>query len=257
MDKQKINRVFDKAKKSISKHKPEILVAIGIGCMVTSTVTAIKATPKALQLMEVAKEELDTDELTPVETVKATWKCYIPTAVTGAVGVTCLIGASSVSARRSAALATAYKLSETAFSEYKEKVIETIGEKKEKTVRDKVNKKKLESEPVRRSEVIVTGSGETECYDVMCGRRFRSDIDKIKKAENTINERMLRNGYISLNEFYSEIGLPTTELGEMLGWSTDDGLVKLYFGSHLIDESIPVLTVEFDKAPRYDYYKFA
>ena len=257
MDKQKINKVFKQAKASVSKHKPEILMVIGIGCMITSTATAIKATPKALQLLENTKDELEVDELTPVETVKATWKCYIPTAVTGVVGISCLIGASSVSARRSAALATAYKLSETAFAEYKEKVVETIGEKKEKAVRDKVNKKKLESESVRKSEVIVTGKGETECDDVMCGRRFRSDIDKIKKAENVINERMLRAGYISLNEFYSEIGLPETELGEMLGWSTDDGLVKLYFGSHLIDESIPVLTVEFDKPPRYEYYKFA
>lgn len=256
MDKQKISRVFEQAKVSVSKHKPEILMVVGIGCMVTSTVTAIKATPKAIQLLEAAKEEQEVEELTPVETVKATWKCYIPTAVSGVVGISCLIGASSVSAKRSAALATAYKLSETAFAEYKDKVVETIGEKKEKTVRDKVNKKKLESEPVRKSEVIVTGKGETECYDVLCGRRFRSDIDKIKKAENVINERMLRVGYISLNEFYEEIGLPTTDLGELLGWNTDIGLIKLYFGSHLIDESIPVLTVEFDKAPIYDYYKF-
>lgn len=256
MDKQKISRVFKQTKASVSKRKPEILMVVGIGCMVTSTVTAIKATPKAIQLLEAAKEEQEVEELTPVETVKATWKCYIPTAVSGVVGISCLIGASSVSAKRSAALATAYKLSETAFAEYKDKVAETIGEKKEKTVRDKVNKKKLESEPVRKSEVIVTGKGETECYDVLCGRRFRSDIDKIKKAENVINERMLRVGYISLNEFYEEIGLPTTDLGELLGWNTDIGLIKLYFGSHLIDESIPVLTVEFDKAPIYDYYKF-
>lgn len=257
MDKQKISRALTKAKATVVKHKPEILMAIGIGCMVTSTVTAIKATPKALQLLEAAKEVQEVDELPVVETVKATWKCYIPTAVSGLVGIGCLIGASSVSARRSAALATAYKLSETAFAEYKEKVVETIGEKKEKTVRDKVNKQKLESEPVRKSEVIVTGRGETECYDVLCGRRFRSDIDKIKKAENVINERLLRAGYISLNDFYEEIGLPDTDIGNMLGWNTDDGLIKLYFSSHLVDETIPVLTVEFDKAPRYGYDKFS
>ena len=248
---------MEKTKATMSKHKPEILVTIGIGCMVASTVTAIKATPKAMQLLEAEKKALDVEELTKTEAIKATWKCYIPTAVTGVVGVGCLIGASSVSARRSAALATAYKLSETAFAEYKEKVIETIGEKKEKTVRDKVNKKKLESEPVRNAEVIVTGSGTTECYDVMHSRRFRCDIDKIKKAENEINRLMLDNDSVSLASFYREINLPYSEFDEKLGWHRSDvKRIELYYGSLLIDDCIPVMTVEFRTPPVYEYDDF-
>lgn len=257
MNKKDVTRIFNKAKSSVSKHKPEILMAVGVGCMIASTVTAVKATPKAMQLLEDEKKAQGVEKLTVVDTIKTTWKCYIPTTVSGVVGVSCLIGASSVSARRSAALATAYKLSETAFSEYKEKVIETIGEKKEKTVREKVNKKKLESEKVRKSEVIVTGCGTTVCYDAMFGRKFHSDMDKIKKAMNTINERLLRDDYIALNDFWEEVGLPAVPAGELLGWDSEGGLIELVFDSILMDDGVPVLTIEFNRAPEYDYYKFS
>ena len=124
-------KAVNSAKAAISKHSPEILVGVGIAGMLTTVVLAVKATPKALTLIEEKKEEQEVDELTPVETIKATWKCYIPAAVTCVASTACIIGASAVNAKRNAALATAYTLSETALKEYKAKVVETIGEKKE------------------------------------------------------------------------------------------------------------------------------
>ena len=126
--------------RSISNHSPEILTGLGIAGMITTTVLAVKATPKALSLIEHKKEELElteSEKLSPIETIKATWKCYISTVVTGVSSVACLVGASSVNARRNAALATAYNLSATALSEYKEKVVEAVGEKKEQIVKNK------------------------------------------------------------------------------------------------------------------------
>ncbi len=65
----------------------------------------------------------------PKDIIKTAWPCYIPAAV-GAISVFCLIGASSTNLRRNAALATAYTLSESTLKEYQEKVVETIGEKR-------------------------------------------------------------------------------------------------------------------------------
>ena len=81
---------------SISKRSPEILIGIGIAGMVTTTVLAVKATPKALELINDKKDELEVEKLTPIETVKATWKCYVPAAVSGAVSIACLLGSHSV-----------------------------------------------------------------------------------------------------------------------------------------------------------------
>lgn len=242
------------------KHSPGILTGVGIAGMITTTVMAVQATPKALILIDKAeqKKKIESGELvglTSVETVKAAWKCYIPAAIVGTVSIGCLIGASSVNMRRNAALATAYTLSETALREYKEKVVETIGEKKEKAVRDAIAKDKLERNPVTNNEVIITERGNTLCYDAISGRYFKSDIEKLKRAENELNHQMLNDGFISLNDFYYEIGLDNIKLGDDLGWDTRHGLVSLNFDSQLASDGTPCLVLNFSVAPVYDYYK--
>lgn len=241
-----------------NKHSPEILTGIGIAGMITTTVLAVRATPKALELLEEKKNEDWVDELSPLEVVKTAWKPYVPAAVTGIASVACLIGASSVNAKRNAALATAYKLSETALTEYREKVIETIGEKKEKTVRDKVAEERVKKNPVSKSEVIVTNNGTTLCFDPISARYFKSSIDKIKRAENELNKQMLHDisGYVSLNEFYDELGLDHTSVGDDLGWNVDR-LIDISFSSQLNDNGEPSVVLDYLVAPKYDFYKFS
>lgn len=256
MDKPNLTKFVKSTQVMVSKHTPEILTGIGIAGMITSTVLAVKATPKALQLMDERKFDLEVEKLTVVETVKTTWKCYIPAVVTGAASVGCLIGASSVNARRNAALATAYKLSETALNEYREKVVETIGEKKDQAIRDQINKDHIEEKPVSKSEVIITEKGNTLCYDTISGRYFKSDIDKIKKAVNELNRKMVYDNYVSLNEFYDELDLAHTSVGDDLGWNMENGFIDIYFSSQIADDDTPCIVVNYDVAPKYDYYKF-
>lgn len=240
----------------LERHTPEILTGIGVAGMVTSTVLAVKATPKAYLLVNDRKDELEVEKLPVTELVRTTWKCYIPAAVTCGASIACLVGASSVNFKRNAALATAYKLSEAALSEYKDAVIETIGEKKEQAVRDKVAEERIKKNPVSTSEVIVTGNGTALCYDAISGRYFKSNIQKIETAKNKVNERMLGDNYVSLNDFYDELGLEPTKIGEALGWNIfGDGLVDIEFSSQLADDGTPCLVMDYSVAPRYDYYK--
>lgn len=253
MKKTKLSSISKGIRGVITKHSPEILTGIGIAGMITTTIMAVRATPKALILIEERKEEIDVDKLTPIELIKTTWTCYIPAAITGGLSVICLIGASSVNARRNAALATAYTLSESALKEYQEKVIETIGEKKEKSVRDAIAKDRIDENPVSSREVIITEKGNTLCYDSISGRYFKSDIDKLKKAENELNRRMRDEMYISLNEFYYEIGLNPTSIGDDIGWNIDRGYIELNFSSQLTDDGTPCLVIDYQVTPRYDY----
>ena len=143
MSKINLSGMLKDTRKAFVKHSPEILTGVGIAGMITTTVLAVRATPKALRLID-AKEYEEQRELTKFETIKTAWKPYVPAAVTGALSTACLIGASSVSLKRNAALAAAYTLSDTAFREYKEKVVETIGEKKEEMIQeimDRLSKK--------------------------------------------------------------------------------------------------------------------
>lgn len=253
MHKPNLSKICKNMKSATVKHSPEILTGVGIAGMVTTTVMAVRATPKAIRLLDDEKKRQNVDKLEPADVVKTAWKCYIPAAVTGTVSVVCLIGASSVNARRNAALTAAYTLSESTLRDYQKKVIETIGEKKEQTVRDAVAKERLEKNPVENKEVIITAKGETLCFDVVSGRYFKSDIDKLKKAENELNRQMRDEMYISLNEFYYEIGLEPVKLGEDLGWNIDDGYIDLHFSSQLATDGTPCLVIDYGYGPRYDF----
>lgn len=255
MSNSKLSGLVKTAQAALTKHSPEILTGMGIAGMIGTTILAVKATPKALRIIEAKKEEAEAEKLTPTETIKATWKCYIPAAVTGTASIACLIGASSVNARRNTALAAAYKLSETALTEYKEKVIETVGEKKEKAVRDAVARDKIKNHPVEKRDVIITGKGKTLCYDPYSDRYFESDIEKLRKAANELNLRMFSEMYVTLNDFYSEIGLREIAVGHDLGWNINNGgKVELYFSPQLTDDEEPCVCVEFEVPPKYGFH---
>lgn len=255
MNKPNLTQIAKSIRASIGRHSPEILTGLGIAGMISTTIMAVKATPKALILIENRKDEMEVDKLPPLELVKTAWRCYIPAAVTSSLSVICLIGASSVNVRRNMALATAYSLSESALKEYQEKVIETIGEKKEQTVRDAIAKDKIEKNPVNNREVIITDKGNTLCYDAISGRYFKSDIERIKRAVNDINKNLLDDMYVSLNDFYYEIGLDNTKIGDSLGWNVEKGLIELNFSSQLASDGTPCLVIDYQLAPYYDYYK--
>ncbi len=252
MGKPNLASIAKSVRTAMKKHSPEILTGIGIAGMITTTIMAVRATPKALILIGDKKDELGTDELTKMETVKAAWPCYIPSALVGTASVLCLIGASSTNMRRNAALATAYTLSETTLKEYQEKVVETIGEKKERDIREQVAKEKMIKNPVR--EVILTErGGNTICYDVISGRYFKSDRDTINRIVNELNRQMRDEMYVSLNDFYYELGLDGTKLGDDLGWNMDKGYIDINYSSHLDANGTPCLVIDYQVAPVYDY----
>lgn len=270
MNKPDISKIIKNTKIVLAKRSPEILTGIGIAGMITTTILAVKATPKALELLhEKEKESIDKqveegvpyedikNGLTTAEVVKTAWKCYVPAAVTGVVSISCLIGANSVNARRTAALAAAYQISETALSEYRDKVVETIGEEKEKIVREKIANDKLESTPVTKSEVIIMGKGDTLFLDPLSKRYFKTDRDTVEKAENKLNKELLHDisGYVTLSEFYDEIGLDRTDISDDIGWNTDNLLdIGIYPG--ISDDGQPCLVLDYITPPKCGFDRF-
>jgi hypothetical protein len=61
--------------------------------------------------------------------------------------------------------------------------------------------------------------------------------------------------YISLNEFYAEIGLKPTDIGYDLGWNIDDG--EIDFDTHAIiaDDGRPCIVITYNVAPKYNFNK--
>ena len=255
MGKFNFKKVCGSIRSSAARHAPEILTGFGLAGMGVTAVLTAKGTIKAVKLLEEEKARCR-EPMKKTDVVKITWKCYIPATVTAIASMACVIGANSVNAKRNAALAAAYNISAAALSEYKEKVIETIGEKKEQNIRESIAKDKIENNPVTSNEVIVTDKGNTLCYDSVFGRYFRSDRDAINRAINNINRTIVSQMYVSLNDFYDEIGLDFTKVGRELGWSVDEGLIEIHFSSQLADDGTPCLVVEYYTPPRYNFDRF-
>ena len=240
--------------RGVKRKTPEILIGLGIGGMITSTVLAVSSTPKALRLLEDAKHQKG-DELTAKETVKTVWKCYISAGISCATSIICLIGAHSVHSKRNAALATAYKISEAAMAEYRIKAAETLGEEKEEEIHNVVVKEQIKNNPPK-SDVIVVSEGYDVCYDLVFGRYFKGNINSIDHAVTALNRYINRYGYASLNDFYDEVGARNTRIGDDLGWCTDDGEITIKHSSILGDDGHAYLAIEYSVPPHYNFSMF-
>lgn len=255
---------------SLSKHSPQILTGIGVAGLVSTAVLAVRATPKALLILEREQvrlaeigngtlEILDSEEetkpedwdLKPQEVIKLTWKCYIPAMVTGAISIICIIGATTIQNRRAAALASVYSLSELALKEYQEKVKETIGENKELKIRDDIMKDRVEKDPIAGKEVLMTKHGDFLCYDTQSGRYFRSNMERVRRSVNDLNEQLINEMYVSLNDFYSHLDLPGIKLGDDMGWSLESGQLDVHFSGQLTEEGEPCMALDYRVAPHF------
>lgn len=253
-----ISTNIKKLNNEVAKHSPVILVALGITGMVTTVIMASKATPKAREILDnlheeqAELEEENTKLMAVVKDVKAVAPVYVPSVIMGSITIACIIGSYSISARRTAALATAYGISERTLKEYQQKVIETIGDKKEEKLREEIQRDRVINDPPSNHEVIVPGSGDMLCYDSVFGRYFTSNIEKLRRIENTLNRRLLREMYVSVNDFYDEIDLSHTKAGYDIGWNTDHE-ITFSFATIITEDDRTCLVVDFNICPRYDF----
>lgn len=236
-----------KVEKLARDNSPVILTAIGVSGTITTAVLTGKATIKAykeVQEKEVVVYSHRDDDWSKKEIVKLTWKFYIPAGLSAGMTIGCIIGAAKVGARRTAAITAAYSLSERAFSEYKEKVVEKIGSGKEQSVRDDIAKEKvLQSAPSK--EVIVVGNGNVLCCELHTGRYFNADMETLRKAENDINAQLIREVDATLNDFYYMVKLPQTDSSGYFGWNADK-LLALDFTTTLTEDGRPCLAFAYN-----------
>lgn len=234
------------------RNSPTILTGLGVSGVVTTTILAVRATPKALYLIEeenACRIDYDKELLRGTEIVKLTWKLYLPAILSGAATIACIISANNIHLRRNAALVGLYTLTETTLREYQDKVVEMIGKGKEEKVRGEIAQDKLNSNPVDGNTVFLTGNGETLFYDSLSGRYFKSDMEFVRKTVNDFNELLLGEMYQTLNEWYDLLGLEGVEMGKNVGWEANSGLLKLDYSAKLA-KSVPCIVIAYRQLPK-------
>lgn len=252
-----LREILKTTEKLVVDNSPAILTAIGVtGTLATAYLTG-KATFKAAEILstEVYTASPDYNETISVKTkVEAVWKLYIPAAGAGVVTVASILFANRIGTRREAAVAAALTVSERAYSEYKDKVFDTIGKNKEAKLHDEIAQDRVTKNSVGTQQVIVTGGGDVLCFDMYTGRYFQSDMETLKKAQNDLNYTIIAQGYASLTDFYNHIGLSSTKSSDDMGW-TSDKLLELRFSTTMSDDDRPCIALDFMTPPGPDFFR--
>lgn len=278
--------------KVVEQKSPAILTGIGIGSFVGCAVLAVKATPKAIQLMDLKAQEkyielLEPNEsaeyetyeewlgvegrrivqpsvyfqvLTPVEVVKSTWKAYAPSVGLGVVGIVCLIAAARVSSARNAAFAGAASIAEKALYEYQQKVFDILGEDKANEIRDELAKDHVQKidtfqdAGIDNTVVCCRGTGDTWIYDPVTDRKWKSDLETVRAAMNDFNHDLIGGIYGNLNDWYYCLGIKGVQIGDDIGWCSDK-LLDIRFAAMVLDNGEPAIVLDYETLPN-SWYKY-
>ena len=251
-----MGNLLDHSKVFLKRNASTILTCIGGAGVIATSAMAIKATPKAMILIEKAKEEKG-DDLTKLEVVKTAAPVYIPSILVGVSTIACIFGANILNKHKQASLMSAYALLDTSYKDYKNKVIDLYGE-------DGVNRIKEElAKDVYEESDIQVEDGTELFYDELSKRYFESTKYKVQYAEYAINRDIRMRGYTTLSEFYEYLDIDDIEGGEMLGWSEGGNLARYWqswidFSHHkvVMDDGLEcnIITAFMEPYPGYEDY---
>lgn len=209
----------------MKRNASTILTCLGGIGVVTTTVMAVKATPKALQLIEEAEKEKG-EKLTTWETVKTTAPTYIPTVLFGVGTVACIFGANILNKRQQASLMSAYALLDESYKKYRRKVVELYGKETHEEIVNAIAVEKANEVYMHASNLGVDRTQFLEedysdpvlFYDEYGHRYFEAPIEQVILSEYHLNRNYTMRGFALLNEFYEFLGLEQTDYGGEVGW---------------------------------------
>lgn len=221
--------------KSITKflvdHAPAIFTGLAIVGTVETTVLAVKGTPKAIDKME--KAYLDKGEsLTKTEIVKATYKCYIPAAASGAMTIAFIILANRAHIKKETALAATMSFFENRYESYRRNTINECGEEADEKIQEAIAKEQMENNPppsyLKR---YAEEDGEFLCYEPITDQYFVATKNQILWAELTANKMMQIQDHVTLNMVLKLFPGCITDkpIGDKRGWYLDDSYFE-YLG---------------------------
>ena len=269
-----LTRTFNRTGLKIKKHSPEILLAAGTVGVVVSGVMACKATLKVNEIVNDAKQQIDTihsvaadpdmtekytaedskKDLAIVYTQTAVKmiKLYGPSVGLGVVSLGCMIGSNRILSKRNVALAAAYTAVDKSFKEYRGRVIERFGKQLDKELRYNIKAKEIEevskdengNEVVKKEvvDVIEDDPNNYSPYSIVFddgNEGWDPDPERTKffliQQQNWANERLKAKGHLFLNEVYDMLGARRTKAGAQVGWVYDE---KNVVGDNYVDFGI-------------------
>ncbi len=256
--KGKLINVYNGVKGKVEKHSPEILMGVGVVGTVTSAVMACRATMKLNDVLEECIETRDKikeveanpnyqDKYSPedakkdltinyVQTGVKVAKLYAPAVVVGTISIGCLLGSHNILRKRNAALSAAYLTVDKSFKEYKQRVIDRVGEEVEKEIRYGIKAEEVVETVTDEegNETTVTDTVKTMNPTLYSDyARFFDEASPcwqndpeynlmfLRAQQQYANDLLRAKGRLFLNDVYDMLGIEKTKAGQIVGWVYD------------------------------------
>ena len=237
----------------LKKQSPLLLSIVGSLGVIGTAVTAVRATPKALKLIEASRKDTDIN-LTVIDTVKITWKCYIPSVAIGLATIGCIFGSTILSTHQLKSLASAYMLLDQTYREYKRKVNELYGDGADREVKKGLLKDMADDSDVNsHGEVLVF-------YEENYGKLFERTMLEVVEAEYKLNRQFALNGEASINDFLDLLGLEHVEFGNCIGWLSNSNYdfyghpwIEFKHDKVTLDDGMECVYINIDSLPSTYY----
>lgn len=197
----------------LKRHSTLILSMVASGGVVVTTVLAVKATPKAMQLLEEAKLK-EGRELTKLEKIKYGYKPFIFCGISGISTITCMLSTGYLSEKTQASIMSAYALLDNSFKEYRENIKKISSEDTDFLARQEIVRALYDP-----NEISIENDEECLFFDYQSMRFFTSSMQHVMQAENKFLESFHTKGYGCMNEWYDYLGIPHVTYGYQLGWA--------------------------------------
>lgn len=209
----------------IKKNAGTILSVMGSIGVVATAITAARAAPKAIKLLDDAREEKGS-KLSKMEIAQIGFKTYLPVGLVSVATITCIMSANVLSRNKQANITSAYALLDQSYKDYRRKVIEMYGEETDHKIIEAIAVDRAKEVRISASYMcdnvdlsLDDSSGKPVLwYEEYSKRFFEATLEQILSAEYHLNRNYILRGCATINEMYDFFGLDPVEWGDDLGW---------------------------------------
>lgn len=236
-------------KQNIAKAMPTVLFITGIVGIFVSEVMAARDTLKAEKVLHDVQEQseriMDGQAFTEdgdvivtnkpkyyKEVIKATWKCYIPTAITTTLTVGTLIASRRLTARQMALLSTAVASTGSLVQKYRREILERTDENILSEIDTAVAEATMnEAKPPVINTSTTTRYSEDDLsddnnvylfFDPFTKMKFRTTKLAVLGAKYYLNRNFALGSETPLSMFYAFLGLNLPQEYEFVGWDVNE-----------------------------------
>lgn len=218
MQKAKISK---RVGRQLYRSSPTILTVVASVGVIVTTITAVRATTKAVKLLKEAELEKG-ENLTKVEIIRVAGPSYIPSALLGISTIVCIFGANALNQKKQASLMSAYVMLNESYKQYRKSAKIVYGEDADDKIHVEMAKDAMVATYDWGYQVYnMDMDSESErllFYDLSSKKYFRTTMAAVLNAQYHVNRNLAIRGDCSLNEYLSFLGVEGIDGGDDLGW---------------------------------------